>query len=103
MSSDGQSVYALTDSPLSLQLSNDYGSNWMVISPSELSFDMYISASKNFEVLFAGNTISLTVTFDKGQTWEFIDVPFILSGMDCSDTGQYLFASSNRYHLLYYN
>jgi len=98
VSSDGQSVYALLDSPLSVKLSTDHGYTWTDISPPGQSTYSSICASKNFDVLFISSRAqSLTVSYDKGQTWEFIELPIALNDVDCSDTGQYLFAISNRY------
>ena len=96
MSSDGKYLYAIVGSPASLKLSSDFGSAWSDISPSDFTGYPSICASKNFDILFVAShvTTSLKKTYDKGQNWEFIETPAIFYEIDCSDTGQYLFAIS---------
>ena len=101
-SSGGSFVYALSNAQS--YISTDFGSSWTRSSFGNVNT---ICDSKNFEVLFAIND-QLVLTYNKGQSWQYIDLPFVpvpdnLFLFDCSETGQYLVATSSRFDIYIYH
>jgi photosystem II stability/assembly factor-like uncharacterized protein len=96
VSSSGQCIYAKLS--MGLMISNDYGLTWSDITPPAFSIPgvSSITASKNFEYIFASNpgTSMVMKSTDLGQSWTSVRVDSPFGIIKCSETCQYLAAVS---------